>query len=158
MSWREQMALLEGTMCYIPSDRTNMSEVVSSLTKIYTEDRGMSPADAKQKSYETVYELCDIYAFSMLAWELLSSMYQGHEVRVFNRGQVCEHSQIAMYGGKRPDASEANGFHPSVADVLSRWWAEDITRRTPSTTEARRELGEVVEHIYEMARKAKTST
>ena len=149
---------LEGTVCYIPADRTNMSEAVSSLSKMYIKEHAMSPAEAKQKSYENVYELCDIYAFSMLAWELMVSTYQGYEVRVTSSGQICEHSQIAMYmpgKGNRPDVSEANGFHPSLAKVLHGWWAEDITKRTASAIEARRELGGVVSHVLRMAQRTK---
>ena len=82
-------------------------------------------------------------------------MYQGYEVRVSSRGQVCEHSQIAMYGGKRPDVSETHGFHSSLANVLHRWWAEDITKRTASAAKARSELGEVVSHVRDMAKRAK---
>ena len=95
-----------------------------------------------------IYIVCDVYAFAIMAWELMKSMLAGREIRVADPGQVCASSPLAMFNGLRPDVSE---FHPELAAAFGRWWAHDPTARTSSAEHLRQELKHVVPFILEHA-------
>ena len=134
---------LGGTICYVPKERADIAGLVHSLNQGKTM---LKPQ--KMWTPNDIYIVCDVYAFAIMAWELMKSMLAGREIRVADPGQVCASSPLAMFNGLRPDVSE---FHPELAAAFGRWWAHDPTARTSSAEHLRQELKHVVPFILEHA-------